>query len=54
MIYKRLEAANQDEVHQLFYSVFRDSESEEEGLLIGHLASELCAAIDNQDNPAYW
>jgi predicted N-acetyltransferase YhbS len=40
---------SQEEVAQLFTSVFTASEGEKEGRLIGTLASDLAAEIDHQD-----
>lgn len=37
------------EVANLFRSVFSSSEGEQEGVLIGNLASELCSTIDDQE-----
>ena len=47
MIYKVLDKSNQNEVTELFTSVFASSEREEEGKLIGNLASKLSSNIDN-------
>lgn len=49
MDHKVLEKNNQDEVTDLFASVFTSSEGEKEGKLIGNLASKLSSKIDNQE-----
>ncbi len=49
MNHKILSQSSKDEVTNLFTSVFTASEGEEEGSLIGHLASKLSSGIDNQD-----
>ena len=49
MNHKILDKNSQDEVTTLFMSVFTLSEGEEEGRLIGSLASELSSGTDNQD-----
>jgi len=48
MNYKILNKNNQQEVTELFTSVFTSSEGEEEGKLIGNLASELSLSVDNE------
>ena len=42
-----------DETQQLFTSVFSDSEGQEEGMLIGHLVSELIESTDDKDIYGY-
>ena len=49
MIHKVLDKDNQNEVTELFTSVFASSEGEEEGKLIGSLASKLSLNIDNDE-----
>ena len=49
MNHKTLNKNSQDEVVNLFTSVFTSSEGEKEGKLIGHLVSELSTGIDNQN-----
>jgi predicted N-acetyltransferase YhbS len=49
MIYKVLDKSNQNEVTELFTSVFASSEGGEEGKLIGNLASKLSSNIDNKE-----
>ncbi len=49
LIHKILNQKNEDEIVNLFRSVFTASEGEEEGKLIGVLATELSSEIDNQD-----
>ena len=49
MNHKTLNKNSQDEVINLFTSVFTSSEGEKEGKLIGHLVSELSSGIDNQN-----
>lgn len=49
MIFKILDCVKKDEVTSLFLSVFTFSEGEGEGQLIGRLAMELAARIDNHD-----
>jgi putative acetyltransferase len=49
MNYTILDKNSQEEVAQLFTSVFSSSEGEEEGRLIGGLSSELCSNIDNEE-----
>jgi predicted N-acetyltransferase YhbS len=49
MNHKVLEKNNQNEVTELFTSVFTASEGVEEGQLIGNLASELCSNIDKEE-----
>jgi putative acetyltransferase len=46
---KILDNSSQDEVTRLFTSVFTSSEGEQEGLLIGNLASELASVTDNRE-----
>jgi putative acetyltransferase len=46
---KILDRSSKGEVANLFTSVFSSSEGEQEGRLIGSLASELAARIDNQE-----
>lgn len=46
---KTLDKDSEKEVASLFTAVFTSSEGEEEGKLIGNLASELCSNIDNED-----
>ena len=48
MKYKVLDKINQNEVTELFTSVFATSEGEEEGKLIGNLVSKLSSNIDNE------
>lgn len=49
MDHEILDSSSQLEVSRLFTSVFTDSEGEAEGKLLGNLASELSAAIDNKN-----
>jgi putative acetyltransferase len=49
MKYKTLDKNSETEVASLFTSVFTFSEGEEEGKLIGNLASELSSNIDNEE-----
>jgi len=49
MSHKNLSQKKQEEITRLFTSVFTASEGEEEGRLIGNLASELSEAIDNKE-----
>lgn len=49
MVYKTLDKSSQTQVTDLFRSVFTTSEGEEEGRLIGTLASKLSLGIDNQE-----
>lgn len=49
MNHKILDNNSQNEVTSLFTSVFTLSEGEEEGRLIGNLASELSSVIDNRE-----
>ncbi|MES9937926.1 MAG: N-acetyltransferase [Sedimenticola sp.] len=49
MIHKILDKTNLDAVTELFTSVFTLSEGENEGELIGGLASELCSDVDNEE-----
>jgi len=49
MNHKALNKNSQDEVTNLFASVFTSSEGEKEGKLIGNLVSELSSGIDNQN-----
>ena len=49
MNHKVLDKSNQNEVTNLFVSVFTSSQGEKEGKLIGDLASELSSNIDNQE-----
>ena len=49
MNHKILNKNSQDEVTNLFTSVFTLSEGEKEGRLIGNLASKLSSGIDNQE-----
>ena len=49
MNHKFLDNSNQNEVADLFASVFTSSEGEKEGKLIGNLASALASRIDNQE-----
>jgi len=49
MNYKILENNSQDEVIELFTSVFTLSAGVEEGKLIANLVAELCSKIDNQE-----
>jgi len=49
MNYKTLDNNKKNEVTELFSSVFTSSEGEEEGKLLGSLASELCSNIDNDE-----
>ena len=49
MNYKTLDKKSQDQVTNLFTSVFTLSEGEEEGGLIGNLVSKLSSGIDNQE-----
>lgn len=48
MNFSILDKSEQDEVTSLFSNVFSSSEGEEEGHLIGQLASALAGRIDNQ------
>jgi len=49
MNFRILDNNSKDEVAGLFFSVFSSSEGEQEGKLIGSLASRLAARIDNQE-----
>jgi len=49
MNYQSLEKSKQEEVANLFTSVFTTSEGEKEGMLIGGLSSELASSIDNEE-----
>ncbi len=49
MNHKVLDKNNQNEVTELFTSVFTSSEGEEEGKLIGNLSLELSSNIDNEE-----
>jgi putative acetyltransferase len=49
MNFRILDNNSMDEVASLFTSVFLSSEGEQEGRLIGSLASKLAARIDNQE-----
>lgn len=49
MNHKVLNKNHQEEVTNLFRSAFTSSEGEEEGKLIGNLASELSLGIDNEE-----
>jgi putative acetyltransferase len=49
MNFRILDKDSQEEVASLFTSVFSFSEGEQEGRLIGKLASELAARVDNQE-----
>lgn len=49
MIHKILTLNNQNEVTELFTSVFTSSEGDEEGNRIGHLAAVLSSNIDNKE-----
>ena len=49
MNHKVLDKNNQNEVTELFTSVFTSSEGEEEGKLIGNLCSALSSNIDNKE-----
>lgn len=49
MYHTALSKHDQEEVHSLFYSVFTSSAGEEEGGLVGNLASKLAASIDNEE-----
>ncbi len=49
MNYEILEKNSKEEVANLFLSVFSSSEGETEGKLIGNLASDLSASIDNEE-----
>ncbi|MGD2117957.1 MAG: N-acetyltransferase [Chromatiales bacterium] len=49
MKHKTLDKNSAGEVARLFTSVFTSSEGEQEGRLIGNLASELSSGIDNQN-----
>ena len=49
MNHRAISRASQDEVTRLFTSVFTASEGEEEGRVVGGLASELALAINDQD-----
>jgi predicted N-acetyltransferase YhbS len=47
--YRILGKNSKEEVARLFVSVFSLSEGEEEGVLIGHLVSELSSNLDNEE-----
>ena len=49
MNHKILDKTNLEDIACLFMSVFTASEGEDEGKVIGKLASELASGIDNQD-----
>jgi predicted N-acetyltransferase YhbS len=49
MNHKTLNKNSQDEITNLFTSVFTLSEGENEGMLIGNLVSKLSSRIDNQE-----
>jgi len=49
MEHKILDTSSQKEITDLFTSTFTASEGEEEGLLIGKLASQLSSKIDNRE-----
>jgi putative acetyltransferase len=49
MNYKILDKNNKEEVAGLFAAVFSSSEGEDEGKLIGNLASELSSSTDNKE-----
>lgn len=49
MNYQTLDKLKQNEVTELFTSVFTASEGEKEGLLIGSLSSKLASSIDNEE-----
>ena len=49
MNHKILDKNNQNEITELFTSVFTSSEGEKEGKLIGNLASDLCLSVDNEE-----
>jgi len=49
MSYKILDKSKKEEVADLFTSVFSSSEGEDEGKLIGNLASELSSSTDNKE-----
>lgn len=49
MDYQTLNRSKQQQVAELFSSVFTASEGEQEGALIGRLSAELASNIDNQD-----
>ena len=49
MIHRILDKSKQNEVEELFTSVFTSSEGEKEGVLIGNLSSELASSIDNEE-----
>ena len=53
MKFERLGRHNQHELASLFHSTFGASEGEAEGLLIGNLADQLGAAIDDRDVMAF-
>jgi predicted N-acetyltransferase YhbS len=49
MKFKFLDKRDKEEVAGLFRTAFTSSEGEREGQLVGNLASELCAIIDNRE-----
>ena len=49
MHHKVLNKSNQSELTDLFFSAFTSSEGEEEGKLVGNLASKLSSNIDNDE-----
>lgn len=49
MNHKILDDTNKEEVSRLFTSVFSSSEGEDEGRLIGNLASALSSSADNEE-----
>ena len=49
MNYQTLDKSKQNEVRELFTSVFTSSEGEKEGVLIGNLSSELASSINNEE-----
>lgn len=49
MIYKALTSTQEQAISELFTGVFSASEGEDEGVLIGDLAAQLAASIDDQE-----
>ena len=49
MNYHTIDKSKQNEVTNLFTSVFTASEGEKEGVLIGNLSSKLASSIDNEE-----
>ncbi|MEM7207719.1 MAG: N-acetyltransferase [Pseudomonadota bacterium] len=49
MIYQSLDASNQNEIARLIKTSFTRSDGENEGALVGNLASKLALSIDNDE-----